>query len=128
MELQSKDHFSPNSGNGPKICYRVSLGKHTGIVRSLDELGRIVLLKELRTILRIANRDPVEFFVNVLTKSIIIQKYRTKACLFCQSSNQIHFFRERYVCSSCLRDLKEGWQSSARLVELESAASVQFSE
>ena len=47
--------------------------KSTGIVRKVDELGRIVLPKELRQTLNINERDPIEIFVD--NSSIILQKY-----------------------------------------------------
>ncbi|MDQ0247740.1 transcriptional pleiotropic regulator of transition state genes [Bacillus fengqiuensis] len=53
--------------------------KSTGIVRKMDELGRIVLPKELRRILDIENKDPLEIFVD--KERIILKKYKPyKAC------------------------------------------------
>ncbi|MBJ8154332.1 AbrB/MazE/SpoVT family DNA-binding domain-containing protein [Bacillus cereus] len=49
--------------------------KSTGITRKVDELGRIVLPKELRTTLGIAEKDPVEIFVE--DEKIILQKYKS---------------------------------------------------
>lgn len=49
--------------------------KSTGITRKIDELGRIVLPKELRTTLGIAEKDPVEIFVE--DEKIILQKYKS---------------------------------------------------
>ncbi|MGK0535919.1 AbrB family transcriptional regulator [Bacillus wiedmannii] len=49
--------------------------KSTGVTRKVDELGRIVLPKELRTTLRIAEKDPVEIFVE--DEKIILQKYKS---------------------------------------------------
>lgn len=47
--------------------------KSTGIVRKVDELGRIVLPIELRRVLAIAEKDPVEVFVE--DDKIILKKY-----------------------------------------------------
>ena len=55
--------------------------KSTGIVRKVDELGRIVLPKELRQTLNINERDPIEIFVD--NSSIILQKYEP-ACMLTQ--------------------------------------------
>ena len=52
--------------------------KSTGIVRKVDELGRIVLPKELRQTLNINEKDPIEIFVD--NSSIILQKYEP-ACM-----------------------------------------------
>ncbi|MED4287546.1 AbrB/MazE/SpoVT family DNA-binding domain-containing protein [Priestia megaterium] len=48
--------------------------KSTGIVRKIDELGRVVILKELRKVLSIQEKDPVEIFVD--DNQIILQKYK----------------------------------------------------
>jgi len=47
--------------------------KSTGIVRRLDELGRITLPIELRRTLDVNERDPLEIFVE--EGKIILQKY-----------------------------------------------------
>lgn len=48
--------------------------KSTGIVRKVDELGRIVIPKELRRTLGIEEKDPVEIFIN--DNRIVLQKYQ----------------------------------------------------
>ncbi|MFB1049951.1 AbrB/MazE/SpoVT family DNA-binding domain-containing protein [Paraliobacillus sp. JSM ZJ581] len=54
--------------------------KSTGIVRKTDHLGRIVLPKELRTSLNIANKDPLEIFTD--SDRIVLRKYNsTKSCM-----------------------------------------------
>ncbi len=79
--------------------------KSTGIVRNIDELGRIVIPKELRKKLGIENTDPVEIFAE--GEKIIIMKYRP-ACHFCGSTNRIHDFKGKVVCSGCIEDMKKG--------------------
>ena len=54
--------------------------KSTGIVRNVDELGRIVIPKEMRTSLGIKNSDPIEIYVE--GDKIILKKYHPK-CIFC---------------------------------------------
>ncbi len=49
--------------------------KSTGIVRNVDELGRVVIPKELRRSLKIKDRDPIEIFVD--ENKIILQKYQS---------------------------------------------------
>jgi transcriptional pleiotropic regulator of transition state genes len=49
--------------------------KSTGVTRKIDELGRIVLPKELRRTLGIAEKDPIEIFVE--GEKIILQKYKS---------------------------------------------------
>ncbi|AZJ24451.1 AbrB family transcriptional regulator [Bacillus thuringiensis] len=47
--------------------------KSTGIVRKIDELGRVVIPKETRRTLNIHEKDPLEIFVE--GDAIILQKY-----------------------------------------------------
>lgn len=54
--------------------------KSTGIVRKMDELGRVVIPVELRRTLEIAERDPLEIFVE--DERIILQKYEpSRQCM-----------------------------------------------
>ena len=68
--------------------------KSTGIVRKVDELGRIVLPKELRQTLNINERDPIEIFVD--NSSIILQKYEP-ACMFCNNTNDIDVYKRQVM-------------------------------
>ena len=76
--------------------------KSTGIVRNIDELGRMVVPKELRKKLGIANTDPVEIYVE--DDKIIIKKY-LPVCHFCGSTESLREFREKNVCLSCIAEL-----------------------
>ena len=78
--------------------------KSTGVVRRVDELGRIVLPIEIRKVLDIQKRDAVEIFTD--DHRIILQKYEP-ACIFCGSSDEIVYYSGRRVCSSCIRAMKE---------------------
>lgn len=78
--------------------------KSTGIVRKVDELGRIVLPIELRRTLNIAEKDAVEIYVD--GASVILKKYEP-TCIFCGSSKNIKTFREKNVCANCLKELQE---------------------
>ena len=78
--------------------------KSTGIVRKVDELGRIVLPIELRRNLDIEERDPIEIFLE--GDRIILQKYEP-ACLFCGSSNDLTQYRGKNVCRGCVRNLNK---------------------
>jgi len=78
--------------------------KSTGIVRKVDELGRIVLPIEMRRTLDIAEKDPVEIYVE--GESVILRKYQA-ACVFCGSVKNIVTFKGRNVCSNCIAKLKE---------------------
>lgn len=78
--------------------------KSTGIVRRVDELGRIVLPIELRRTLGIAERDALEIYVD--GENIILKKYEP-ACIFCNSAKDVIVFKNRNVCSECVAALKE---------------------
>ena len=77
--------------------------KSTGIVRKVDELGRIVLPKELRQTLNINERDPIEIFVD--NSSIILQKYEP-ACMFCNNTNDMVQYMGRNICKECLKAIE----------------------
>ena len=73
--------------------------KSTGIVRKVDELGRIVLPIEMRRTLDIAEKDTLEVYVE--GDSIILRKYQD-ACVFCDSVRDLINFKGRCVCQDCI--------------------------
>lgn len=77
--------------------------KATGIVRRVDELGRIVLPIELRRTLEIEERDALEIFVD--GASIVLRKYQP-SCVFCASAKNVVSFKGKNVCPACIRQLK----------------------
>ncbi len=77
--------------------------KSTGVVRKVDELGRIVLPKELRTVLNINEKDSIEIFTD--DDKIILQKYQP-ACTFCNNVNDIIYFNGKRICADCVEKLK----------------------
>lgn len=79
--------------------------KSTGIVRKVDDLGRIVLPKELRKILDIEERDPLEIFVD--GSYIMLQKYEP-SCIFCGSADGITNHKGKNICAACMDELKKG--------------------
>lgn len=76
--------------------------KSTGIIRKVDELGRIVLPIELRRTLDIAERDSLEIFVS--DDTIILKKHQP-TCVFCNGSRGITSFRGKNVCANCIASL-----------------------
>lgn len=78
--------------------------KSTGIVRKVDELGRIVLPIELRRTLDIAERDPLEIYVD--GSSIVLRKYE-QACVFCGSAKDVTEYKGKNVCAACKKELAE---------------------
>ena len=77
--------------------------KSTGIVRKVDELGRIVLPKELRKMFDIDHKDPIEIYVD--GDSIILKKYEP-ACLFCESATDVVNFMDKRICKECISKIK----------------------
>ena len=77
--------------------------KATGIVRNIDELGRIVIPKEMRKMLGIANNDPVE--ISCDGESIIIKKYK-EVCILCSSDEELCEISGKKVCHSCIAKIK----------------------
>ena len=68
--------------------------KSTGIVRKVDELGRIVLPIELRRTLGIEEKDRIEIFVD--GESIILRKYQP-ACIFCDNAKDIINYKGKNI-------------------------------
>ncbi len=77
--------------------------KSTGIVRKVDELGRIVLPIELRRTLDIEERDALEIYVE--DDCIILRKYQ-QSCIFCDSTRDLINFKGRNVCADCAAKLR----------------------
>ncbi len=78
--------------------------KSTGIVRKVDELGRIVLPIELRRTLDISEKDALEIYVE--GDRIILHKDH-ETCIFCDSTRGLTEFKGRKVCADCLNKLRE---------------------
>ena len=76
--------------------------KSTGVVRKVDELGRIVIPIELRRNLSIAEKDALEIYVD--GESIILKKYEP-ACIFCGNAKDIKVFQGKNICPECLNTL-----------------------
>ena len=76
--------------------------KATGIVRNIDELGRIVIPKEMRTKMDMKSGDAVEIFVD--SDKIILSKY-APSCLFCGSGADVVEFKGKRVCRTCVVEL-----------------------
>ena len=78
--------------------------KTTGIIRKVDELGRIVLPIELRRTLDIEERDEMEIYLE--SDRIILQKFEP-SCIFCASSNRLVSFHGKNVCHECIHNISK---------------------
>lgn len=76
--------------------------KSTGIVRKVDELGRIVLPIELRRTLDIDVKDALEIYVD--GNQIVLRKYEP-ACVFCGNAKDVINYKGKNVCRNCIRDI-----------------------
>ena len=74
-----------------------------GVVRKIDQLGRIVLPKNLRNQYEMNEGDAVEILVR--GDHIILEKYKPR-CLFCTSDKQVGEYKKRHICKSCIKELK----------------------
>ncbi|MDO4563375.1 MAG: AbrB/MazE/SpoVT family DNA-binding domain-containing protein [Clostridia bacterium] len=77
--------------------------KSTGIVRKVDELGRIVLPIELRRTLDIEVKDSLEIYVD--GSMIILKKYEP-ACLFCGNAKDVIYYGGKNICPECIEKIK----------------------
>ena len=78
--------------------------KSTGIVRKVDELGRIVLPSELRKSLGIDVKDSLEIYTS--GDSVILKKY-LPSCVFCGEANDITTFKNKNICKNCLKQISK---------------------
>lgn len=78
--------------------------KSTGIVRKVDELGRIVLPMEIRKVMGIKEKDAIEIFTD--DDRIVLTKYHP-ACIFCNNAYDIVYFNGKRICRECLEKIKD---------------------
>lgn len=76
--------------------------KSTGIIRKVDELGRVVIPIEIRNKFDIVEKDPIEIYVD--GSSIVLKKYEPN-CVFCGNTKNLINYKDRLVCSKCAQKL-----------------------
>ena len=77
--------------------------KATGIIRHIDELGRIVIPKEMRRKMDIESGDEIEFFAE--DDRIVLRKYQP-SCLFCGSETVLVEYKGKRLCTDCVAEMK----------------------
>ncbi len=77
--------------------------KSTGVVRRVDELGRVVIPIELRRTMEIAEKDALEIYVD--GECIILKKYQP-ACIFCGNAKDVINLKGKNICSDCMEEIK----------------------
>ena len=83
--------------------------KSTGIVRKVDELGRIVLPIELRRTLDIAEKDSLEIYMD--GSSIVLKKYQP-ACILCDDAKDVVVFHGKNICPKYIKALQESMEQA----------------
>lgn len=78
--------------------------KSTGIIRRVDELGRVVIPIELRNKFGIFEKDPIEIFVDGST--IVLKKYEPN-CIFCSSPKKLVNYNDKLICSKCAEKINK---------------------
>lgn len=81
--------------------------KSTGIVRRVDELGRVVIPIELRNKFNISEKDPIEIYVD--GSSIILKKYE-QSCIFCGNTKKLINHKGKLICSKCANQISASSQ------------------
>lgn len=77
--------------------------KTTGIIRKVDELGRVVLPVEMRRTLEIEERDPLE--ISLEGEVILLRKVQ-RVCVFCGGSRDLKEYNGKHICSACRKELR----------------------
>ncbi len=72
--------------------------KSTGIVRKIDDLGRIVLPIELRRTLDLEVGSSIEVFTT--DEGIVLKKYQP-TCIFCGGDKKLKSHNDRLICTGC---------------------------
>ncbi len=76
--------------------------KSTGIIRRVDELGRVVIPIEIRNQFNIVEKDPIEIYVD--GSSIILKKFEPN-CIFCGNNKDLLSYHEKLICSECAKKI-----------------------
>ena len=79
--------------------------KATGIVRKMDNLGRIVLPMEIRKTFDINPGDPLEIYISD-DGEIVFKTFKSK-CVFCGSTQDVVTFKDKCVCKKCVKQLSK---------------------
>ena len=76
--------------------------KSTGIVRKVDQLGRVVLPKELRQTYKLNVGDGIEIFTE--RDTIVLKKYEP-SCVFCREVRDVSDYKGKKICNQCLGEM-----------------------
>ena len=77
--------------------------KFTGMSRQIDELGRMVIPKEIRDALDITPKDSMEIYIE--GESIILKK-AGNCCVFCGKRTDFTSFSDKPICADCVEKIR----------------------
>jgi len=81
----------------------------TGIIRRVDELGRIVIPKEMRKELDIDQKDPIE--ISIEGQAITLKKYQNK-CVFCGALKPAIRYNGKLICTKCIKEINKSLEQN----------------
>lgn len=76
--------------------------KSTGIIRRMDELGRVVIPIEIRNQFNIVEKDPIEIYVD--GSSIVLKKFEPN-CIFCSNTKNLLTYNDKLICENCSKKI-----------------------
>lgn len=82
--------------------------KHTGIRRKLDQLGRFVVPKEIRTVYRMDPGEPMEFFLDEAARTIVMQPFKMDRCAICKHEDDLTAIKDKHLCEDCISKVFQG--------------------
>ena len=77
--------------------------KSTGMVKKIDELGRIVIPKDIRSPMGIEAGDALEIFID--GERIVLQKF-VSSCIFCGEADDVLYYHDKRICHACVAKIK----------------------
>ncbi len=77
--------------------------KPTGFIKKIDEMGRIVIPKNVRRTIDAEIGDSLQFFID--GDNIVMKKF-SLSCVFCGSENNLTELNEKHICAECIARLK----------------------
>ena len=78
--------------------------KTSGYIRKVDDLGRIVIPKEIRKNLKISENDSLEIFSD---SSFITMKKPSTSCVICGSNKSLITFKDKPICKKCINEISK---------------------
>ena len=78
--------------------------KSTGIIRKVDELGRVVIPIEIRNKFDIVEKDTIEIYVD--GSSIILKKFEPN-CIFCGNTKDLIPYKDKLICPKCAKQISD---------------------